>query len=57
MEKLDKILADHVVQQQGSDTKNKLLGAAFTVVNADGEPTSTVSFSSQTQIHTDIYNL
>lgn len=57
MEKLDKILADHVVQQQGSDTKNKLLGAAFTVVNADGEPTSTVSFPSQTQIHTDIYNL
>ncbi|KAJ4422549.1 hypothetical protein N0V82_002777 [Gnomoniopsis sp. IMI 355080] len=36
MEKLNKILADHVVQQQGSDTKDKLLGAAFTVVNADG---------------------
>lgn len=38
MEKLDKILADHVVQ--GSVTKNKLLGAAFTVVNADGEASS-----------------
>lgn len=49
MEKLDKILADHVVQQQGSDTRNKLLGAAFTVVNADGEPTSDISFSSQSQ--------
>ncbi|KAJ4396124.1 hypothetical protein N0V93_000341 [Gnomoniopsis smithogilvyi] len=36
MEKLNKILADHVVQQQGRDTKDKLLGAAFTVVNADG---------------------
>lgn len=35
MEKLNKILADHVAR--GSDTKDKLLGAAFTVVNAEGE--------------------
>lgn len=35
MEKLDDILAAHVAK--ANDTKGKLLGAAFTVVNKDGE--------------------
>lgn len=35
MEKLDKILAAYAAE--GDDTKDKLLGAAFTVVNKDGE--------------------
>lgn len=48
MEKLDKILAGHVAR--GSDTKNKVLGAAFTVVNADGKRPSP-SFHFATEIY------
>lgn len=35
MEKLQSILEAHVAS--GEDTKDKLLGAAFVVVNKDGE--------------------
>lgn len=35
MEKLNEILAAYVAK--GNDTKDKLLGAAFTVVSRDGE--------------------
>lgn len=35
MEKLNDLLAAHVAK--GDNTKGKLLGAAFTVVNKDGE--------------------
>lgn len=35
MEKLNHILRSHVAE--GEDTKDKLLGAAFIVVNKDGE--------------------
>ena len=36
MEKIDKIL--HSYMAQGNDTKDKLLGAAFVVVNEKGMP-------------------
>jgi len=43
MEKLDSILRDHVAKS--TETKDKLLGASFFVVNKNGEFRSSLIFS------------
>jgi hypothetical protein len=52
MEKLNYILRSHVAD--GHDTKDKLLGAAFVVVNKDGEFPASLSFAELNLLLTNI---